>query len=234
VNEAPLREASEEIGGLRTIVVEPEGQARLVVVMLHGYAMLPEALSPFARSIGIPARFLLPEGPLEANPDGRAWWPIDGERRARALASGPRDLSREHPEGVSAARERLLAFLDDARSLSGGPPVVLVGFSQGGMLACDTVLRAQPEIAALALLSSSRITLDEWTPLVHLLEGLRVLVSHGEDDADLAFAAGEALRDLLAEAGAQVTWVPFEEGHEIPLVVWRALKKFLNQILRAT
>jgi phospholipase/carboxylesterase len=196
--------------------------------------MVPEGLSPFARSIGIPARFLLPEGPLDANPEGRAWWPIDGELRARALASGPRDLSGEHPEGVSGARARLLAFLDDERSRSGVPPVALAGFSQGGMLACDTVLRAQPEIAGLALLSSSRIMLDEWTPLVHRLAGLPVLVSHGEGDADLAFSAGEALRDLLAEAGARVTWVPFDEGHEIPLVVWRALKKFLNQILRAT
>lgn len=229
-----MSEACVEIAGLRTIVIEPQDPPQLVVVLLHGYAMWPEALSPFAHSIGISARFLLPEGPLDACAEGRAWWPIDGERRTRALASGPRDLSEEHPEGVSAARERLLSFLEDDRARSGGLPVALVGFSQGGMLACDTVLRAQPEISALALLSSSRITLEEWTPLVHRLAGLPVLVSHGQDDADLAFSAGEALRDLLAEAGAQVTWVPFEEGHEIPLVVWRALKKFLNQILRAT
>lgn len=226
-------EASDEIAGLRTIVVEPDVPPRLVVVLLHGYAMLPEALSPFARSIGIPARFLLPEGPLEASPEGHAWWAIDDERRARAIASGPRDLSQEHPAGAQAARERLLSFLADGRS-SGGLPIALVGFSQGGMLACDTVLRARPEIAALGLLSSSRIMLDEWTPLVHALQGLPVLVSHGRNDADLSFAAGETLRDLCAGAGADVTWVPFDEGHEIPLVVWRALKKFLNQTLRAT
>ena len=67
----------------------------------------------------------------------------------------------------------------------------------------------------------------EWQPLVERLRGLPVLVSHGRADPDLAFSAGEALRDLLAGGGADVTWVPFEQGHEIPLVVWRGLRKFL-------
>jgi phospholipase/carboxylesterase len=52
-------------------------------------------------------------------------------------------------------------------------------------------------------------------------------VSHGQADADLAFAAGEALAALLQRGGATVTWVPFTGGHEIPLVVWRAIRKLL-------
>ena len=40
--------------------------------------------------------------------------------------------------------------------------------------------------------------------------------------------AGERLRDHLQASGATVTWVSFEGGHEIPLVVWRALKRFLQ------
>jgi phospholipase/carboxylesterase len=225
-----------QIAGLRTIVLEPSQAPLLVVVMLHGYAMVPEALSPFAQSIGIPARFLLPEAPLEADPHGRAWWHIDGEARARSLAEGPRDLFDERPSGAPLARGRLRSFLDDVQSNAAGLPIVLVGFSQGGMLACDTLLRASPPapIAALALLSSSRIMLAEWTPLMHRIEGLPVFISHGERDTDLAFSAGEALRDFVAGAGARVTWVPFAGGHEIPLVVWRALKKFLNHLARAT
>jgi phospholipase/carboxylesterase len=53
-------------------------------------------------------------------------------------------------------------------------------------------------------------------------------MSHGEADPDLAFSTGEALRDVLAAAGASVEWVPFEQGHEIPLLVWRRLRKFLQ------
>jgi len=55
---------------------------------------------------------------------------------------------------------------------------------------------------------------------------LPVLVSHGTHDPDLAFSAGEALRDFFRSSGARVTWQPFEGGHEIPLIVWRALRRF--------
>jgi phospholipase/carboxylesterase len=220
------------IAGLRTMVVGPDSDARFLVVMLHGYAMTPEDLAPFARSMGLAARFYLPEGPLESElpTRGRAWWPVDQERKARALAAGPRDLFAEHPHDTAEARDRLSAFLREVRATSGGLPVAIVGFSQGGMLACDLVLREGTPVAALALLSSSRIAADEWTPLATRVKGVPVFVAHGREDDDLAFAAGEGLRDLLASGGATITWVPFDQGHQIPLVVWRRLQKFLGAL----
>ncbi|MFN8581530.1 MAG: hypothetical protein U0163_11210 [Gemmatimonadaceae bacterium] len=155
--------------------------------MLHGYGMQPEDLAPFTRSIGVPARFYLPEGPVAANPVGRAWWPIDVAVRAAARAVGPRDLYRERPPGAARARQRLLELLADITADT-SDPVVLVGFSQGGMLALDAVLRERPAIAALALLSSSRISADEWERCSAAVTGLPVLVSHGQHDDDLSFA----------------------------------------------
>ena len=55
--------------------------AKAVVVLLHGFQMRPDDLAPFAHSLGVPAWFLFPEGPLEAQPEGRAWWHIDPDRR---------------------------------------------------------------------------------------------------------------------------------------------------------
>lgn len=169
-----------------------------------------------------------------ADPEGRAWWPIDVAARARAMSVAPRDLATAHPPGVSVAREYLVRLLGVVSTEWPGLPVAIVGFSQGGMLACDTVLREDVDVAALALLSSSRISVDEWLPLAHRVKDMPVLVSHGERDPDLAFSAGEASREMLESGGARVTWVPFDGGHEIPLVVWRAVKKFLGQIPRAT
>jgi phospholipase/carboxylesterase len=59
-----------------------------------------------------------------------------------------------------------------------------------------------------------------------------VFVSHGTADRDLAFSAGERLRDFVLESEARPTWVPFEGGHEIPLIVWRGLRKFLAGLLK--
>lgn len=219
------------VGQLRCTVVEPAGRpTRAIVVILHGYGMRPEDLSPFAHSLQLEATCYLPEAPLRAEDSGRAWWPIDQDRRAAAMAAGPRDLAAECPAGVGEAHTALSKVLDEVQRRHQGIPLILVGFSQGGMLACDYVLRHGAGVAALGLLSASRISADEWNSLSPRLAGLPVLVSHGAKDPDLSFQAGEALRDLCLGAGGVVTWVPFEGGHEIPLVVWRALRKFIREI----
>jgi phospholipase/carboxylesterase len=221
-----------ELGGLRATAVGDAEAARVVVVLLHGFQMAPADLSPFAHSLQAPAWFLFPAAPLPAEPRGRAWWHIDAKARERALAAGPRDFAEQHPPDLAAARALLAAFLAALAPSVRGRPLVLGGFSQGGMLTCDTVLRAGVEalgLSALALFSTSRIAFDEWQtlPAAARLGGRPVLLSHGELDDDLAFTAGERLRDFLAGAGAQVDWVPFQQGHEIPLVVWRRLRKLL-------
>lgn len=80
------------------------------------------------------------------------------------------------------------------------------------------------------LLLSSRIAYADWKPRLSRLQSLPMLIAHGHEDPDLAFAAGEGLRDAAFAGGARLTWLPFEGGHEIPLVVWRALRKFLAAV----
>lgn len=202
--------------------------APLVVVMLHGFMMTPEDLSPFASSIGVPALWLFPRGHVAARPTGRAWWDIDPDARAAALAIGPRDFALQSPPDLPAARDVMTRYLDAATALAAGRPLVVGGFSQGGMLITDLLLRAPRPVSGLVLLSSSRIATSEWPVLRDQLAGLPTLVSHGRDDADLAFSTGEGLRDAVTAAGADVTWVPFDGGHEIPLLVWRRLRGFLR------
>jgi phospholipase/carboxylesterase len=225
-----------DIAGLRTTVVgSPE--AVLTLVLLHGYAMRPSDLSPFAHSLGIPAFFLFPQGPLSSPGGGHAWWGVDEEAREAAIAGGPRDLTNEYPAGLGAARLQLGRFLDAVATEYKPRRTVIGGFSQGGMLALDWVLRrnerAPPQdVDGLVLLSSSRVAAADWEPHRGRLEGLPVFVSHGSTDTDLAYAAGERLRDFVLESAAQVVWTPFEGGHEIPLIVWRALRKFLGGLLK--
>jgi phospholipase/carboxylesterase len=100
------------------------------------------------------------------------------------------------------------------------------------MLALDWTLRGNQRVDGLALLSTSRLALRDWEPQRERLRNLPVFLSHGTTDGDLAFAAGERLRHFLLESAAQLTWTPFEGGHEIPLVVWRGLRKFLAALLK--
>lgn len=210
-----------EIGGLGAIAVG-DADAALVVVVLHGRMMEAADLAAFAHSLRVDAYFVFPDAPLPAQPRGYTWWPVDSEARARA--EGARDLYLLDPVGRSEARALLGALLDE---VTRGRRIVLVGFSQGGMLAMDYTLHdGRPD--ALVLLSSSRIAFADWEPRLPRLGGLPVLVAHGRADAELAFAAGENLRDAAVAGGAVVSWLPFEGGHEIPLVVWRSLRQFLR------
>ena len=233
---APKGERILDIAGLRTTAVgNPD--ALLTLVLLHGYAMQPSDLAPFAHSIGIPAYFLLPQGPVSSPNGAHAWWEVDLEARESALSVGPRDLANDHPDGLAAARRQFGQFLaavtaevkpgPAASRTTRRPTTIIGGFSQGGMLALDWVLRGNQRVDGLALLSTSRLALSEWESQRERLRQLPVFLSHGVTDRDLAFAAGERLRDFLLESEAQLTWTPFEGGHEIPLVVWRGLRKFL-------
>jgi phospholipase/carboxylesterase len=170
----------------------------------------------------------VPCGPVLLPDGSRAWWYVDPAKRLARLAAGPVDLFDRHPRGRTEARQSLSNALARLRQRWANLPVVMVGYSQGGMLAMDYLATNGPHgIAACALLSSSRIAFDEWEPSLSRLAGLRTLVAHGRQDDDLAFSAGENLRDCLLAAGAQVQWLPFEGGHELPLVVWRRLRKFV-------
>lgn len=208
------------------IITHGDPSADLVVIVLHGRMMEAADLAPFAKSLGVPAYFVFPDGPLAALPRGRSWWPVDSEERARRVAAGPMDLYAMDPAGRAEAR----ALVHELVTQHAGKKLVLVGFSQGGMLAMDYVLYADTSPAALVLLSSTRIAWSDWQPRLPKLAGMPMLVAHGTGDRELSFAAGENLRDAAIAGGAKVTWLPFEGPHEIPLVVWRALKRFLNAI----
>jgi phospholipase/carboxylesterase len=206
-----------------------------VLVFLHGLTMNPAVLRPMVDALALPLPCFIPSGPVQHADGTHSWWAVDPAHRAARLAAGPSDLHDRHPRDRPAARAVLEGTLAQARIEHPGCRFVLVGYSQGGMLLMDWVLThpdpaVAADIAGVALLSSTCIALDEWLPNVARLHGLPALVTHGRADGDLGFFAGERLRDLLQGAGAAVTWLPFDGGHEMPLVVWRALKRFVQAL----
>lgn len=221
-----MNETTRQLGGLKCIVTDP-GDPHVDVVMLHGRNMCAADLAPFAHSLAVPARFIFPDAPLSAPPAGRSWWPDDPEARAQAAQGRPSDLYQFDPLDRAEARDMLHKLLAEVRT---SRPLLMAGFSQGGMLAMDYVLHeTRPD--ALALLSSSCIALSDWQDRLSRLAGLPTLIAHGRADEELAFAAGERLRDVALAGGAEVTWLPFDGGHDIPLPVWRALRKQIASLL---
>jgi phospholipase/carboxylesterase len=209
------------LGGLDAVVVGDVPASRVIVV-LHGRLMQATDFAPFAHSLDLDATFVVPDAPIADTARGRCWWPSDAEERA--LRGGPIDLFALDPPGRAESRAVLDAL---CREIARDVPLALVGFSQGGMVAMDYVLHGG-RADALALLSSSRIAFADWQPRLSTLAGKPVLVAHGHDDDELPFAAGVALRDAAIAGGADAEWLAFDGGHVVPLVVWRALRRFLR------
>jgi phospholipase/carboxylesterase len=211
--------------------IAPQGAARVALVVLHGLDMTPAQLAPMLRSLALPAWIAVPAGPV-ARPGGqRAWWPVDDAVRNARLAAGPADLHASDPPGREFARAAVHAVAAGLRARAPGLPLVVAGFSQGAMLALDCALQSPPlPVDALALWSASRLAFAEWAPALPRLRGVPVHLVHGQLDANLGLAAGLALRDALAQAGASVRWSPFDGGHEIPLQAWVGLRRLVREI----
>ncbi len=215
------------------VVDDPGDPANVpIVLLLHGFSMSADDLAPFGASMGLPAVFLFPEGPIDLAPvglPGRAWWLIDVAARDAAIArDDDRDLSGESPAGLDAARGRLVELVTSVLRAWPHRPLFIGGFSQGAILSLDMVLRANRRPAGLVLLSGGRVNGATLAPLLSRARGVPVFQSHGRQDRQLSFSAALALRDDLATAGADVAWWPFDGGHEIPLPVLRELKKFIR------
>jgi phospholipase/carboxylesterase len=197
-----------------------------LIVLLHGFMGVPEDLAPFARSLGVRARFAFPEGIVDLAPRGlrgRAWWPVDVDTRS---TGSPRDLSGFVPDGLEEARAHFDRLLDE---MSPRGSLIVGGFSQGAMLACDATLRSDRRVDGLVMFSGARIAAEQWRPHYTRRPGRpRTFISHGRSDSDLSFAAADAFQQDLAAAGWPVTWAPFDGGHEIPVLVWRQFKRWVT------
>ena len=94
----------------------------------------------------------------------------DVPRLQRAVQEGDQAalaLAKETPDGLSEARARSKRFSTPAKRSSRRPRerIVLGGFSQGAMLACDVTLRAERPPAGLVAMSGAPICEPEWRAL---------------------------------------------------------------------
>ena len=211
------------------------------VVLMHGFGAGGDDLVELANYVEAPpgTRWVFPAAPLELGGlygDSRAWWMIDLARLERELGAGRAiDRADEVPDGLPAARAAVLGVLDalardfgrtDART-------VLGGFSQGAMLTVDVALHAPGKLAGLALMSGTLIAESIWRPRAAALAGTTIFQSHDTKDALLAFSGAERLRDFLLAAGAEVGFMPFPGGHELPPPVLAGLGDLLARALPA-
>ncbi len=203
------------------------------IIALHGWGASAHDLIGLAPIFdGGRSLVLCPQGPLafQAGPGqvGYGWFPLkDG---------GPTDLA-EVREGIDA----LQGFIDGA--LAAHPidrrKLVILGFSQGGVMAYELALRDPGAYAGLIALSSwLPDEMAESIPANPELANLQALVIHGTQDQMISVDLARESRGALAKLGVPASYREYEMGHEINpdalrrIVSWLD-EKVLNPVLLA-
>ena len=220
----------DEWGGLTVAKVgtmRDDERGGTAVVLLHGWGAAGDDLVGLAHELQHPrSRFFVPAAPLPEVGGGRAWWHFDRGDRPEHAWDDRAPARAPHP-ALAASRAAVQAVLRTVRQRYAPERLCLAGFSQGAMLSLDVALAADPAVDRVAVLSGIL--------LVDSLPGLRaarpprppVFISHGRHDPVLPFAGSERARDMLQRHGFDVSFHPFEGGHEIPGVIIGALAEFL-------
>jgi len=194
------------------------------IVMLHGYGASADDLVALARTLVHPrTRYIVPAGPVELPNGGRAWWPMLG----RAHYDENRILVAPS-EKLEAARDAALALIAKLRQRFAPDTLVLLGFSQGAMLALDVALAPSAAVDRVAVLSGALLADAERQLTGAKHASPSVFVSHGRQDPVLKFQGAQHLVKVLKQHDVSVRFYPFEGGHEIPEELIGELKAFVN------
>jgi phospholipase/carboxylesterase len=177
-----------------------QGQAKRVVVMVHGYGAdgadllgLADPLSPHLPYTA----FYAPDAPepVRNHAFGRQWFPIpwlDGSSEAESRA------------GLLRAAEDLDGFLDRVMADEGVGPeaLALVGFSQGAMMSLHIAPRRRDPVAGVVAIAGRLLAPDLLE--VEAKSKPPVLLVHGDEDNVVPFADMSLAGKALQEAGFDV------------------------------
>ena len=212
---------------LYTAHVPPGDGPHPTVIALHGWGASAHdliGLSPVLHGGG--ALVLCPQGPvafqIAQGVLGFGWWPITQGREMDLVA-------------FDRVRQTLRKFLAEvfARYPIDRRKVVLLGFSQGGVMAFDLALSEPERFAGLVALSSwLPEALDRQLPSSDALRNFPALVIHGSQDPMIPVVRAQESRQRLLARGLNVHYREYPMQHEISpdalreMVIWLEEKVF--------
>ena len=192
-------------------IYEPDGDGpHPTILTLHGRganALDLLGLAPYLCK----GKFLMicPQGPLETpiGPDafGYAWYPMS--------MGGPPDIG-----AMLSSRQMLQQFLDSClqRYPVDAKKLVVLGFSQGGVMAYSLALSSPERFAGMAVLSSWLP--KELIPKLSVKEGVQSLptmMQHGTRDQLIELQRARDSVEQLRTLRVPLTYREYDMGHEI-------------------
>lgn len=209
---------------LPAIIIEPKGRHRATVLWLHGLGADGHDFAPLAAELGLPeslgVRFILPHAPhrpvtINGGYVMRAWYDI-----AHTDIGRTPDL-----EGVAASRQAVVRLIERELACGIAPErIILAGFSQGGVIALETMLQHPNQLGGVIALSCY---LASATSLPTASRPMPVFLAHGTADNIVPYSLGLAARDALTGRGYNVEWHAYPMPHSVCLEEIADIRRWL-------
>jgi phospholipase/carboxylesterase len=183
------------------------------VVMVHGWLGDEMVMGIFGQALPRGVVVVSPRGPLAVDDDNYGWY--------------------EHLNDLEGFRAGLSALRGFVTGLPGAYPVDarrvwLMGFSQGAAMSLALLLSDPVLVAGVVALAGFVPEFARPWTAPRKLAGKPVLILHGREDETVTVEQAHAARDLLAAAGADVTYHEYDVGHKLNAQGMRDLQAWLE------
>ncbi len=210
-----IQHAGDPTGPIAYLVLEPANPAPdlPVVIALHGRGDRAEQFARLAEGLHVPVRFVVARAPLPFGPSaGKQWFDSDSP-----------DVSSQ----IAARVEDLVGLADKVKAAwPEAPKPLLLGFSQGAMLAMQAIAR-HPDRFGAAVALSGYLPLEDGNAKAAV--AVPMLLSVGRHDTMVSPERTTSAARALEALGHQPEILEFEGGHSVPKRVVVRVRAFLRE-----
>jgi phospholipase/carboxylesterase len=200
------------------------GEAQGLLVLHHGRGADENDLLGLADILDPERRLhvVTPGGPLEVEGwPGRHWYVV------------PR-VGFPDPASFRSSFELLAEFQDELWQRTGISPArtILGGFSMGTVMSYALGLSGErPAPAGILAFSGFVPTVEGWAPALATRKGTRAFIAHGRRDQVIDVTFAREARDLLKDAGLEVSYHESDVAHQIDPVSLAAAHEWVAATL---
>lgn len=218
---------------LPSVEIAPKGEHKATIIWLHGLGDSGNGFAPIAPELKLPddlgVKFIFPHAPIRPvtinnGMEMRAWYDIKSlDMESRADVEGVIESS----AAVQKIIENEIELGIDSKN------ILLVGFSQGGVIALHLGTRFNQPLAGIIALSTYMCAPDS-LQLQKSPENqdTPVMFAHGQQDEVVPLFLGNSAYQVMLNNGYNVTWKEYMMQHNVCMAEVNDVSAFIQSRLQ--